>query len=131
MGKYVLPTDTSNRLEAQAKLSPRAEEKICDWALLHWRKNDTQSSFQVRQFAALVAQNQGLVFKTKDGLPFNGWWDRFLRRHPVLSSRDTQATESSRLKTQDPDLVKGFFKSWNNLFTQIFLKGFKRVVLQC
>ena len=73
VGKYVLPTDTSNRSEAQAILSPKAEEKIRDWALLHRRKNDTKSSFQVRQFAAIVAQNQGLVFKTEDGLPSNGW----------------------------------------------------------
>ena len=35
VGKYVLPTDTSNRSEAQAILSPKAEEKIRDWALLH------------------------------------------------------------------------------------------------
>ena len=108
VGKYVLPTDTSNRSEAQAILSPKAEEKIRDWALLHWRKNDTKSSFQVRQFAALVAQNQGLVFKTEDGLPSNGWWDRFLRRHPILSCRDTQATESSRTI---PIWSRAFFRS--------------------
>ena len=123
VGKYVLPTDTSNRSEAQAILSPKAEEKIRDWALLHWRKNDTKSSFQVRQFAAIVAQNQGLVFKTEDGLPSNGWWDRFLRRHPILSCRDTQATESSRLKAQDPDLVKGFFKELEQFVHTNFPQG--------
>ena len=97
-GKYVLPTGISNRSEAQMKLSPNAEEEICDWALLHWRNNDTQSSFQVCQFAPLVVQNQGLSFETEDGLPSNRWWDRFLWHHPILFARDTQATESSRPK---------------------------------
>ena len=123
VGRYVLLTDTSNRSEAQAKLSPKAEEKVRDSALLHWPKNDTQSSFQVRQFAALVAQNQGMVFKTEDGLPSNGWWDRFLRRHPILSSRSTQATESSRPKAQDPDLVKGFFKELEQFVHTNFPQG--------
>ena len=92
------------------KLSSKAEEKICDWALLHWRNNDTVLSFQVCRFAALVAQNQELVFKAEDGLPSNGWWDRLLRRQPILPPQETQATESSRLKAQDPHLVKGPFK---------------------
>ena len=89
VGKYVLPTDNSNRWEVPMKLSPKAGEKTRDWPLLHWRNDDTQSSLQVRQFAALAAQNQGLSFKTKDGLPSDGWLDRFLRRHPILSARDT------------------------------------------
>ena len=58
VGKFMLLTDNSNRSDAQMKLSPKAEEKIRDWALLHWQNNDTRASFQVRQFAALVAQNQ-------------------------------------------------------------------------
>ena len=123
VGKCVLRTDTSNRSEAQAILSRKAEERIRVWALLHWWKNDTKSSFQVRQSAVLVAQNQGLVLKTEDGLPSNGWWDRFLRRHPILSSRDTQATESSRLKAQDPDLVKGFFKELEQFVHTNFPQG--------
>ena len=45
VGKCVLPTDNSNRSEAQMKLSQRAVEKIRDWALLHWGNNDAQSSF--------------------------------------------------------------------------------------
>ena len=28
-------------------------------------------------------------------------------------------------------MVKEFLRSWNNLFIQTFLQGFKRVVLQC
>ena len=123
VGKYVLPTNTSNRSEAQAKLSLKAEEKIRDRAPLHWRKNDTQSFLQVRQFGALVAQNQGLVLKTEDGLPSNGWWDRFLRRYPILSSWDTQATESSRLRAQDPDSVKGFFKELEQFVHTNFPQG--------
>ena len=76
MGKYVLPMDTSKRSEAQAILSPKAGEEIRDWALLHWQKNDTNSSSQVRQFAALVASNQGLLFKSQGWLAFQwvvGW----------------------------------------------------------
>ena len=131
VGRYVLSTDTSNRSEGQAKLSLKAEEKIRDWAPLHCRKNDTQSSFQVRQFATLVAQNQGLVFKTEDGLSSNGWWDGFLRCHPVLSSRTPKQRNPCALRHRIPIWSGAFLRSWTNLFTHIFLKGFKRVVLQC
>ena len=97
------------------KLSPKVEEKIRDWALLHRRNNDTQSSFEVRQFTALVAQNQGLTFKNEEGLPSNGWRDRFLRRHPILSARDTQATV--------PQLVKGFCKELEQFVHTNFPQG--------
>ena len=56
--------------ESQMTLSPKAEEKIVEWAIQHWRRNDTQAAGQLRQFAALVVEAQGVMFDTKD--PMDG-----------------------------------------------------------
>ena len=90
VGKYVLPTDTSNRSEAQMKLSPKADEKIRDWALLHWLKNDTQTCFKSASLQPLLLkQNQGLAFKTEDGLPANGWWESLSFRRNSKEKKGT------------------------------------------
>ena len=109
--------------ESQMTLTPKAEEKIVEWAIQHWRRNDTQAAWQLRQFAALVAEAQGVMFDTKDGLPSNGWYFRFLERHPNLTERTIQQTESSRLKAQDPNVICAFFKELEEFVATTFPNG--------
>ena len=109
--------------QSQMTLSPKADEKIMDWAIQHWRRNDTQAAWQLRQFAALVAEAQGVMFDTKDGLPSNGWYFRFLERHPNLTERTIQQTESSRLKAQDPIIICAFFKELEEFVATTFPNG--------
>ena len=73
------------------------------------------ATWQLRQFAALVAEAQGVTFDTKYGLPSNGWHFRFLERYPNPSECTIQHTESSRHKAQDPSTICAFFKDLEQL----------------
>ena len=100
MGEKGVPNDTHIK----------AEERIVEWAIQHWRRKDTQAAWELRQFAALVVEAQGVTFETKDGMPSNGWYFRFLERQPNLSERTIQHTEFSRLKAQHLNIICAFFK---------------------
>ena len=109
-----------DKKECQMILTPKAEEVIIEWVIHHWSLNDTQLGWQVRQFAALEAANQGVTLDTKDGLSSNGWYFRFLQRHPKITNRCIQQTESSRLKAQDPDVICAFFKELEKTGATLF-----------
>ena len=80
-------------------LTPKAEEKILEWAIHHWKRNDTQAAWPLRQFVALAAEAQGVMFDTKDGLLSNGWYFRFEERHLNLTDRTIQQTDIRKVES--------------------------------
>lgn len=98
---------------ATTTLSKDQEKELADWVLIHADFGDPRTKQDIIIAAAEIAQldaNPSNNFK--NGTPTSGWYDGFLKRHPLLRARTPQGiSKASAINTRDD-----FAGLWRNIY---------------
>lgn len=84
-------------------LSKLQEDELAEWILMHGDFGDPRTKQDIIVAAAEIAQlDENSTNNFKNGTPTSGWYDGFLKRHPLCRERTPQGmSKGSAINTRD------------------------------
>lgn len=97
-------------------LSNPKEKELVQWILDGQRIGQPKSRFEIKHAAWILSEEDANCRKFSEKGPSNGFLDRFLKRHPNLSSRKPEA-----LTTASANVTKGNLINWFDNIERYFV----------